>query len=87
MGLSQARIPLKRDGERTESQVAILSVGEAEIEMLESTCSDEPVAKFIEKRGEGIQHISFPVENLVDAMAELKAQCIRFIEEKPLYCG
>jgi methylmalonyl-CoA/ethylmalonyl-CoA epimerase len=41
------------------------------------------VAKFIEAKGEGIQHIAYRVENIDDALAELKAKGVRLIDEKP----
>jgi len=58
-------------------------VGESEIELLESTAPDGPVAKFIEKRGEGIQHVAFRVENIEEALEELKSKGIKLIDEKP----
>jgi methylmalonyl-CoA/ethylmalonyl-CoA epimerase len=62
---------------------AFFPVGESEVELLESTASDGPVAKFIEKRGEGFQHVAFRVENIEEALAELKEKGIRLIDEKP----
>jgi methylmalonyl-CoA/ethylmalonyl-CoA epimerase len=62
---------------------AFLPVGESEVELLESTAPDGPVAKFIEKKGEGIQHVAFRVDNLEAALAELKAKGIALIDEKP----
>ena len=62
---------------------AFLPVGESEVELLESTAPDGPIAKFIEKKGEGIQHIAFRVENIEEALAELKAKGIRLIDEQP----
>ena len=69
----------------TEQKVttAFFPVGESEVELLESTSSDGPVAKFIEKRGQGFQHVAFRVENLEEALAELKGKGIRLIDEKP----
>jgi methylmalonyl-CoA/ethylmalonyl-CoA epimerase len=64
-------------------RVAFLPLGEAEIELLESTSPDGPVAKYIEKNGEGIQHLALRVDNLEAALAELKAQGVRLIDEKP----
>lgn len=58
-------------------------VGESEIELLESTAPDGPVAIFIEKRGEGIQHVAFRVENIEEALEELKSKGIKLIDEKP----
>ncbi|MBW1982072.1 MAG: methylmalonyl-CoA epimerase [Deltaproteobacteria bacterium] len=62
---------------------AFFPVGDSEVELLESTAADGPIAKYLEKRGEGIQHIAFRVENLEEALAELKKQGIRLIDEKP----
>jgi methylmalonyl-CoA/ethylmalonyl-CoA epimerase len=62
---------------------AFFPVGESEVELLESTAPDGPIAKYIEKRGEGIQHVAFRVENIEAALAELKAKGVRLIDEKP----
>jgi len=66
-------------------RVAFLPIGEAEIELLESTAPDGPVAKYIDKNGEGIQHVALRVDNLEAALAELKALGVRLIDEKPRY--
>ena len=58
-------------------------VGESEVELLESTSSDGPVAKYIEKKGAGMQHIAFGVDNIEEALEELKTKGIRLIDEKP----
>jgi methylmalonyl-CoA/ethylmalonyl-CoA epimerase len=62
---------------------AFLPVGESEVELLESTAPDGPIAKYIEKRGQGLQHIAFRVENIEEALTELKQKGIRLIDEKP----
>jgi len=62
---------------------AFLPVGESEVELLESTSQDGPVAKYIEKRGEGIQHVAFRVENIEEALAELKEKGIALIDQTP----
>lgn len=62
---------------------AFLPVGESEVELLESTAPDGPIAKFIEKKGEGFQHVAFRVEDIDAALAELKAKGIRLIDETP----
>jgi methylmalonyl-CoA/ethylmalonyl-CoA epimerase len=58
-------------------------VGESEVELLESTSPDGPIAKYLEKRGEGIQHIAFRVENLEAALEELRAKGVQLIDQKP----
>jgi len=63
--------------------VAFLPITDSEVELLQSTHVDGPVAKFIEAKGEGIQHIAYRVENIDEALAELKAKGVRLIDEKP----
>jgi methylmalonyl-CoA/ethylmalonyl-CoA epimerase len=63
--------------------VAFLPITDSEVELLESTHPDGPVARYIDARGEGVQHIAFRVENLEEALAELKGKGIRLIDEKP----
>jgi methylmalonyl-CoA/ethylmalonyl-CoA epimerase len=62
---------------------AFFPVGDTEVELLESTAPDGPVAKYIEKKGEGVQHIAFRVDNIEEALAELKAKGVKLIDEKP----
>jgi methylmalonyl-CoA/ethylmalonyl-CoA epimerase len=64
-------------------RVAFLPVGEVKIELLESTRPDGPVARFIEARGEGVQHIALRVDDLEAALAELKSKGVRLIDEHP----
>lgn len=69
--------------EEQKVRVAFLPTGDSEVELLESTSPDGPIAKFIEKNGEGIQHIAFRVDNLEQRLAELKEKGVRLIDEKP----
>jgi len=62
---------------------AFFPVGESEVELLESAAPDGPIAKYLEKKGEGIQHVAFRVANLEAALQELKAKGIRLIDENP----
>ena len=62
---------------------AFFPVGESEVELLESTAPDGPIARYIEKKGEGIQHIAFRVENIDEALEELKEKGIQLIDETP----
>jgi methylmalonyl-CoA/ethylmalonyl-CoA epimerase len=64
-------------------KTAFLKVGETKIELLEATSSDSPIAKFIDKRGEGIHHIAFEVENLENKLTELKELNFQLIDDKP----
>ncbi len=64
---------------------AFFPVGDTEVELLESTAPDGPIAKFIEKNGGrgGVQHLAFRVENIEEALAELKSRGVALIDEKP----
>jgi len=66
-------------------RVAFLPLGDTELELLESTSPDGPVAQFIEKRGEGIQHIALRVENIEEALRELKEKDFKLIDVQPRY--
>jgi len=58
-------------------------VGESKIELLEASSSESAIAGYIEKRGEGIHHIAFAVENIVEEMARLKAEGFKLLNEVP----
>jgi methylmalonyl-CoA epimerase len=64
-------------------RVAMLPIGESRIELLEPTSEDSPISKFLEKRGGGIHHIAVEVEDIEAALAKLKAEGARLIDEKP----
>ena len=69
--------------EEQKVTTAFFPVGESEVELLESTSPDGPVARHIEKKGEGVQHVAFRVENIEEALKELQEKGIRLIDEKP----
>ena len=71
--------------EEQKVKVAFLPLGDTELELLESTSPEGPVAKFIEKRGEGIQHIALRVENIEEALKELKEKDFKLIDQQPRY--
>ena len=71
--------------EEQKVKVAFLPVGDTEVELLESTSEDGPIAKFIESRGQGIQHLAFRVDDIEKAIEFLKEKGIRLIDEKPRY--
>jgi methylmalonyl-CoA/ethylmalonyl-CoA epimerase len=62
-------------------KTAFLSAGDSNIELLEPTGPDSPVAKFIEKRGEGIHHICFRVDDIDEHLKKLKEKGYRLINE------
>ncbi len=64
--------------------MAFLPVGESRIELLEPTSADSPVAKFLEKRGGGVHHICFAVEDLEGALADLSRRGFRLIHANPV---
>ena len=71
--------------EEQKVRVAFLPVGDTEVELLESTSEDGPIARFIEKNGEGMQHIAFKVDNIEEAIAYMKEKGMRMIDEAPRY--
>ena len=58
-------------------------VGGPALELLEATAADSPIAKYVEKRGPGIHHITLRVENIHDALARVKARGLRLVDEQP----
>jgi len=73
--------------EEVESQkvkVAFIKVGESNIELLEPTSDESPIAKYLEKKGEGIHHIAYRVENVQTALDALKADGAKLINEEPM---
>ena len=63
--------------------VAFIPITDSEVELLESTEPDGPVAKYIDSRGEGVQHIAFRVDDIEAALAELKEKGIKLIDQTP----
>jgi len=63
--------------------VAFLPVGESKIELVEPLTTDGGVARFLEKRGEGLHHICLEVDDIEAALQDLAAQGIRLIDEQP----
>lgn len=63
--------------------VAFLSLKDAEIELLEATDPDSPVAKFIEKKGEGIHHIAIQVDDIEEAMSAARMNGFDLVDEHP----
>jgi len=71
--------------EEQKVKVCFIPCGDSEIELLESTSPDGPIAKFIEKNGEGIQHIAIRVEDINAALADVKEKGVRLIDQTPRY--
>jgi len=70
--------------ETQKVKTAFLSVGDSHLELLEPTGPDSTIAKFIEKRGEGIHHICLRVDDIEAHLARLKEQGYRLINESPV---
>jgi len=71
--------------EEQKVKVAFLPVGDSEVELLESTTEDGPIAKFIERNGEGLQHVAFKVENIKEAIEYMESKGMRMIDKEPRY--
>ena len=78
------KIPYKQEAvEREGVKTSFFMVGESKIELLEATNPESPIAKFIDKKGEGIHHIAFAVEDIKAEIERLKAEGFVFISEEP----
>ena len=76
--------PYKQEEVASEAvKTSFFMTGTNKIELLEATNSDSPIAKFIEKKGEGIHHIAFEVDNIVSEIARLKVEGFEIINEIP----
>jgi methylmalonyl-CoA/ethylmalonyl-CoA epimerase len=85
--LYQDVLGLKHLGSETVEEqkvtTAFFPVGDTEVELLESTSPDGPIAKYLEKRGEGVQHIAFRVDDIEEALEQLKSWGVQLIDQKP----
>ena len=63
-------------------KIAMIPIQETNIELLEPTQDDSPIAKFIENKGEGFHHIAIGVENIEEELKRLKSEDVRLIDEK-----
>jgi methylmalonyl-CoA epimerase len=80
LGLSLARIQERPDQAVT---IAFLPTGESEIELVQPVTSDSGVAKFLQKRGEGIHHLCLEVDDIEEALAKLREKGLQLIDEMP----
>jgi methylmalonyl-CoA/ethylmalonyl-CoA epimerase len=60
-----------------------IAAGEAALELLEATSADSPIAKYLEKRGPGLHHITLKVDDISAALAQLRARGVRLIDQAP----
>lgn len=73
----------KETVEREGVVTSFYETGESKIELLEASKPESPISKFIDKRGEGIHHLAFGVENIVEEVERLKKEGFQFISEEP----
>jgi methylmalonyl-CoA epimerase len=66
-----------------KARVALLKGGETTIELVEPTSPDSPIQRFIEKRGEGLHHLTLQTEHLAEQLKKLKSAGINLIDEQP----
>ena len=71
--------------EEQKVKVAFFPCGDSELELLESTDENGPVAKFIEKNGQGVQHFAIRVDHIENALEELKEKDVRLVDQTPRY--
>lgn len=64
-------------------KIAFLRIGDSELELLEDMTSDGAIARFVAKRGEGIQHVAYRVDNIEQALDEMRTKGLRLIDERP----
>ena len=64
-------------------KTAFFKVGETKIELLESTDPEGPIGKFIEKKGEGIHHIAFAVNQIEEALKDIESKGVQLIDKTP----
>jgi len=76
--------PYKMEEVESENvNTSFFQVGESKIELLEGTSSDSPISKFIDKKGEGVHHIAFEVDDIEEEIARLTKEGFQMIHEKP----
>ena len=64
-------------------RAVFVPIGSASIELLEATAPDSAIARSIERRGEGLHHVTLAVDDLTAALAQLKARGVRLVDETP----
>ncbi|KMQ60426.1 hypothetical protein ACM40_11520 [Chryseobacterium sp. BLS98] len=73
----------KESVEREGVTTSFYETGESKIELLEASNPESPISKFIDKKNEGIHHLAFGVENILEEIERLKKEGFQFISEEP----
>jgi methylmalonyl-CoA/ethylmalonyl-CoA epimerase len=74
---------VEREETLGEMEIAFVPVGGVNIELIQSTTPEGVISKFIAKRGEGIHHIAYEVQDVAAALKELKAQGVKLVDDAP----
>jgi methylmalonyl-CoA/ethylmalonyl-CoA epimerase len=80
LGLELVKIETVED---QQVRTAMFKIGDTRIELLEATSEESPIARFLEKRGEGFHHIAYQVDNCETALQRLKNEGLRLIDQTP----
>ncbi len=80
LGLKVKEIEIVED---QKVKTAIIPVGESKIELIESTDAEGPIAKYIERRGEGLHHLALEVSDIQGALETLVKKEVPLVDEKP----
>ena len=82
LGVDEDKIHIE-EIEEQKVVASFLKLGNTKVELIEPTSPDSPIAKFLEKKGEGTHHVAFEVDDIVAEMARLKKEGFKLLSEKP----
>lgn len=71
------------DAPEQQASIAFLPTGDSEVELVQPTTADSGLARYLTRRGPGLHHICFEVDDIVQTLADLKARGVRLIDETP----
>lgn len=72
-----------KEGKQNRVKVALLKAGDATLELLEPLDQESPIAKHLQKRGQGIHHLAFKVDNIEKTLEQFKNKGVTLIDEEP----
>jgi len=76
------RVSPEETVEQEKVRLVMVPLGESRLELLEATCEDSAIAKFINKRGEGLHHVCIRVPDLAAAVSQLKQEGVRLVSDE-----